>query len=198
MNGAGKTTILYKLKLGTVVSTMPTIGFNVETITSKNVDLVMWDVGIRDKMRPLVRHYFKCTDSLIMVIDSNDREMIPFARDHLFEYLSSVELKNTIFMVLANKQDLENAMTVEEVSEHLELNTIKSHPIKAFGVSAVEGTGLNEAIEWMGKMLNNEEDMNSDGTLIGPVNETVQDFKKLASYSWTEYFKGLTAKLFNY
>lgn len=198
MNGAGKTTILYKLKLGTVVTTIPTIGFNVETITSKNVDLVMWDVGIRDKMRPLIRHYFKNTDSLIMVIDSNDREMIPFAKDDLFEYLSEVELKNTIFMILANKQDLKNAMTVEEVSDHLELNTIRSHQIKAFGVSAVEGTGLNEAFEWLGKRLNNEDDMNSEGAIVGPVNETVQDFYKLVSYSWTDYFKGLAAKLFNY
>ena len=30
---AGKTTILYKLRLGEVVTTIPTIGFNVETVT---------------------------------------------------------------------------------------------------------------------------------------------------------------------
>jgi len=33
LDAAGKTTILYKLKLGEVVSTIPTIGFNVEMVT---------------------------------------------------------------------------------------------------------------------------------------------------------------------
>lgn len=35
--GVGKTTILYRLQIGEVVSTIPTIGFNVETVTYKNI-----------------------------------------------------------------------------------------------------------------------------------------------------------------
>jgi GTPase SAR1 family protein len=50
---AGKTTILYKLKLGEVVTTIPTIGFNVETVEYKNISFTVWDVGSRDKIRPL-------------------------------------------------------------------------------------------------------------------------------------------------
>ena len=37
LDGAGKTTILYKLKLGEVVTTIPTVGFNVETVQYKEV-----------------------------------------------------------------------------------------------------------------------------------------------------------------
>jgi GTPase SAR1 family protein len=37
LDNAGKTTILYQLKMGEVVSTIPTIGFNVETVTYKNL-----------------------------------------------------------------------------------------------------------------------------------------------------------------
>jgi len=68
MNGldaAGKTTILYKLKLGEVVTTIPTIGFNVETVAYKNINLTVWDVGGRDKIRPLWRHYYHNTDALV-------------------------------------------------------------------------------------------------------------------------------------
>lgn len=50
LDAAGKTTILYRLKLGEVVTTIPTIGFNVETISYKNVDFTVWDVGSRDKV----------------------------------------------------------------------------------------------------------------------------------------------------
>ncbi|XP_010270879.1 PREDICTED: ADP-ribosylation factor 1-like isoform X2 [Nelumbo nucifera] len=45
----GKTTILYKLKLGEIVTTTPTIGFNVETVEYKNISFTVWDVGSQDK-----------------------------------------------------------------------------------------------------------------------------------------------------
>ena len=46
-----QTTILYKLKLGEVVTTIPTIGFNVETVEYKNISFTVWDVGGQDKVR---------------------------------------------------------------------------------------------------------------------------------------------------
>lgn len=72
LDAAGKTTILYKLKLGEIVTTIPTIGFNVETVEYKNISFTVWDVGGQDKIRPLWRHYFTNTDGLIFVVDSND------------------------------------------------------------------------------------------------------------------------------
>ena len=51
LDAAGKTTILYRMKLGDVVKTIPTIGFNVETIHFKNINMVVLDVGGRDKSR---------------------------------------------------------------------------------------------------------------------------------------------------
>lgn len=45
LDAAGKTTILYKLKLGEVTATIPTVGFNVETVKYKNVSFNVWDVG---------------------------------------------------------------------------------------------------------------------------------------------------------
>lgn len=61
LDAAGKTTILYKLKLGQDVTTIPTVGFNVESVTYKNVKFNVWDVGGQDKIRPLWRHYFSGT-----------------------------------------------------------------------------------------------------------------------------------------
>lgn len=51
LDNAGKTTILYKLKVGQVVQTTPTIGFNVETVSRKNVTFSVWDVGGQDQIR---------------------------------------------------------------------------------------------------------------------------------------------------
>ena len=45
LDAAGKTSILYKLKLGELVSSVPTIGFNVETVDYKNLHFTIWDIG---------------------------------------------------------------------------------------------------------------------------------------------------------
>ncbi|RRT61331.1 hypothetical protein GW17_00001405 [Ensete ventricosum] len=65
LDAAGKTTILYKLHIGEVLSTVPTIGFNVEKVQYKNVMFTVWDVGGQEKLRPLWRHYFNNTDGLV-------------------------------------------------------------------------------------------------------------------------------------
>ena len=40
------------------MTTIPTVGFNVESVTYKNVKFNVWDVGGQDKIRPLWRHYY--------------------------------------------------------------------------------------------------------------------------------------------
>ena len=82
LDAAGKTTILYKLKLGEIVTTIPTIGFNVETVEYKNISFTVWDVGGQDKIRPLWRHYYQNTQGLIFVVDSNDKVRRPATRRH--------------------------------------------------------------------------------------------------------------------
>lgn len=59
LDAAGKTTILYKLKLNEIVTTIPTIGFNVETVEYKNISFTVWDVGGQKIIRPLWRHYYE-------------------------------------------------------------------------------------------------------------------------------------------
>ncbi len=76
LDAAGKTTILYKLKLGEVITTIPTVGFNVETLQVKGIDFTIWDVGGCDKIRPLWRHYFQNTQAIIFVVDSNDTDRL--------------------------------------------------------------------------------------------------------------------------
>ena len=49
---SGKTTILYRLQVGEVVTTIPTIGFNVETVTYKNLKFQVWDLGGQTSIRP--------------------------------------------------------------------------------------------------------------------------------------------------
>ncbi|CAN8269737.1 unnamed protein product [Cochlearia groenlandica] len=106
LDAAGKTTILYKLHIGEVLSTVPTIGFNVEKVQYKNVMFTVWDVGGQEKLRPLWRHYFNNTDGLIYVVDSLDRERIGKAKQEFQEIIKDPFMLNSIILVFANKQDM--------------------------------------------------------------------------------------------
>ncbi|KAF0028682.1 hypothetical protein F2P81_017787 [Scophthalmus maximus] len=129
LDAAGKTTILYKLKLGEIVTTIPTIGFNVETVEYKNICFTVWDVGGQDKIRPLWRHYFQNTQGLIFVVDSNDRERVAESAEELNKMIQEDELKEAVLLVFANKQDLPNAMGVTELTDKLGLHSLRSRTL---------------------------------------------------------------------
>jgi len=153
LDAAGKTTILYKLKLGEIVTTIPTIGFNVETVEYKNINFTVWDVGGQDKIRPLWRHYFQNTQGLIFVVDSNDRERIQEASEELTKMLNEDELREAALLVFANKQDLPNAMSVAEVTDKLGLHSIRTRKWYIQSTCATSGDGLYEGLDWLSNVL---------------------------------------------
>ena len=98
--------ILYCTYYVTLLIVYIAIGFNVETVTYKNVKFNVWDVGGQDKIRPLWRHYYTGTQGLVFVVDSQDRERIDEAKQELHRILSDREMKECLLLVFANKQDL--------------------------------------------------------------------------------------------
>lgn len=153
LDAAGKTTILYKLKLGEVVTTIPTIGFNVETVEYKNISFTVWDVGGQDKIRPLWRHYFTNTQGLIFVVDSSDKERIKEAAAELNKMVNEDELKDATILVFANKQDLPNALPVTELTEKLDLHSYRGRKWYVQAACATQGTGLYEGLDWLSNEL---------------------------------------------
>ena len=128
------------------MTTIPTVGFNVETVTYKNVKFNVWDVGGQDKIRPLWRHYFSGTQGLIFVIDSNDRARIDEARQELHRIILDREMKEALLLVFANKQDIPGAMTPTEVTEKLRLAQLKERMWYVVPSCATTGEGLFEGL----------------------------------------------------
>ncbi|XP_011842786.1 PREDICTED: ADP-ribosylation factor 1-like isoform X2 [Mandrillus leucophaeus] len=137
LDAAGKTTILYKLKLGEIVTTIPTIGFNVETVEYKNISFTLWDVGGQDKTRPLWRHYFQNTQGLIFVVDSNDRERVNEAREELMRMLAEDELRDAI-------------------TDKLGLHSLRHRNWYIPATCATSGDGLYEGLHWLSNQLRNQ------------------------------------------
>jgi len=188
LDAAGKTTIIYKLKLGEVVTTIPTIGFNVETITTANVNITTWDMGGRDKIRPLWRHYYANTSGIVFVIDSNDRDRISEACDELHDMLKEEQLRNVPILIFANKQDLPNALALNEIKEKLNLSKLDEIQTKWYLQPSVAATntGLEDGFRWLANALKSKTDYKQ------PIMETINDsnmmkddllynFKKLLS-----------------
>jgi len=153
LDAAGKTTVLYKLKLGEVVTTIPTIGFNVETVEYKNITFTVWDVGGQSKIRPLWRHYYQGTNGVIFVVDSSDRDRVEDAREELARLLSADEMRDAALLVFANKQDLPQAMPAAEITEKLGLNTVRNRQWFIQSACATTGDGLYEGLDWLSRTV---------------------------------------------
>ena len=150
LDGAGKTTILHQLKLGQEVVTVPTSGFNVETIRFQKLELSIWDVGGQDTLRPLWRHHFTGTQGIIFVVDSSDTQRLELARRELHGILSDSQLQNASLLVLMNKQDLENASSVDSLVEELDFKQYcQSRAYHVESTVATTGVGLTEGLQWL-------------------------------------------------
>ncbi|KAF9312938.1 hypothetical protein BG003_005792 [Podila horticola] len=156
LDSAGKTTFLYKLQLGEVVTTISTVGFNVESITYKNLTFNMWDVSGSWGVRKMWHHYYKDMDGVIFVVDSNDRDRIAEARDDLHWMNNDDKLRHAVFLIMANKQDIPGCMTVLEVYEALGLDSIAHRGYRRFHIqpcAILLGQGMEQGLEWLSRQL---------------------------------------------
>uniref|UniRef100_A0A8P4G901 Tripartite motif containing 23 n=1 Tax=Dicentrarchus labrax TaxID=13489 RepID=A0A8P4G901_DICLA len=154
LDGAGKTTILFKLKQDEFMQPIPTIGFNVETVEYKNLKFTIWDVGGKHKLRPLWKHYYLNTQAVVFVIDSCHRDRLMEAHSELAKLLTEKELRDALLLIFANKQDVPGAVSVEEMTELLSLHKLccgRSWHIQ--GCDARSGMGLHEGLDWLSRQL---------------------------------------------
>ena len=91
--------------MGEVVTTIPTIGFNVEQVTYKNLKFQVWDLGGQTSIRPYWRCYYSNTDAVIYVVDSADRDRIGISKQEL---VSMLEVKSKVFekLMMTDLRDL--------------------------------------------------------------------------------------------
>lgn len=154
LDAAGKSTIIYKLKLGETVSTIPTIGFNVETIKYKSVEMTMWDVGGQAKIRRLWNHYVAGTNAVIYAVDAADRERISDAAEELKHIMDMDGMEDCVLLVYANKQDLPDALNAEQLAREMKLSDIAGRrDWYCQGAIATSGQGLYDGLDWMTERL---------------------------------------------
>lgn len=152
------------------MTTIPTIGFNVESVTYKNLNFNVWvcqtslqgvltqssllthdqkDLGGQTSIRPYWRCYYANTAAVIFVVDSTDIERLQTAAEELSAMLNEEELKDAALLVFANKQDQPGAKGAGEISEALRLGELRDRNWSIMACSAVDGSGVNEGMDWL-------------------------------------------------
>ncbi|XP_077578042.1 ADP-ribosylation factor-like protein 14 [Stigmatopora nigra] len=153
LDQSGKSTLLYKLKYNESVVTVPTVGFNVETLDTERScpGLTIWDVGGQRKMRPHWKHHYADTAGLVFVVDSAEPGRMDEARKELHRVLKYESLRGIPLVVLANKQDLCGAFGPEEVCQRLDVRRQCEgrRPWFIQPSSGITGAGLEEGFRRM-------------------------------------------------
>ncbi|KAI8818474.1 ADP-ribosylation factor [Fimicolochytrium jonesii] len=158
LDAAGKTTILYRLvRPNETVMTIPTIGFNVETVSVNGGTITLWDIGGCDQMRPLRRHYFGGMQGIVYVVDSADAGRVEEAGRELGGLAREVgEGEGSVpVVVLANKQDLPTALSLTEIQTALAPHIPPKTLWKVFPTTSTSPltTDLDAPFHWLTTLI---------------------------------------------
>ena len=156
LDGAGKTSILYRLKLNDYIQTVTTVGLNVETIVHKNLELLIFDVG--GQARSLWSYYFDNLDALVFVVDSTDKARLKIVREEMMRISEALKGHKYVMLLYMNKQDLDTKIEFSELIDSCGVNELK-YPIDVIvqKCSALKGDGLIDGIEKLSDYLVQED-----------------------------------------
>ncbi|KAH8689229.1 ras small GTPase [Phaeosphaeriaceae sp. PMI808] len=150
LQNAGKTSLLRVLAGGEfTVDSIPTVGFNMKRVQKGHVTLKCWDLGGQPRFRSMWERYCRGVNAIVFIVDSADREALPVAREELNLLLEKPALEGIPLLVLCNKSDLQNKLSVDELIDALNLKVVSHREVSCYGISAKEETNLDAVIQWL-------------------------------------------------
>lgn len=149
LDNSGKSTCVARLKGERLDEISPTLGFNIDTISIKGYKLNLWDIGGQKTIRTYWRNYFDQTDGIVWVVDAADRHRMEQCVAALHGVLHEEQLLGASLLILANKSDLDGALSQEEIAKVLRLETFKNRRSHVLCCSALKGKGVQEGFEWI-------------------------------------------------
>ena len=155
LDTAGKTTIIRRLTTGNFEARLPrTMGLNVDDFrfeSDETLEIVSWDLGGQVYFRSsLWEAYMADTNGIVFVVDSADKKRFKEVKQELWKYVIGRDtLKNIPLLVLANKQDLSNAVDPGKLATELDLIKIQRSSFMIMPVSALTGDNIKEALNWL-------------------------------------------------
>ncbi|KPV73015.1 uncharacterized protein RHOBADRAFT_55257 [Rhodotorula graminis WP1] len=113
--------------------------------------LKVWDLAGQPRFRSIWERYCVGVSAIVWVLDSADRDTFPTARAELHALLDKPELRAIPLLVLANKNDLDDHATVDEVIKALALSTITNREVSCYSISAKSSRNIDITLAWLMK-----------------------------------------------
>ncbi|KAF2195394.1 ADP-ribosylation factor family protein [Zopfia rhizophila CBS 207.26] len=150
LQNAGKTSLLRVLAGGEfTIDSIPTVGFNMKRVQKGHVTLKCWDLGGQPRFRSMWERYCRGVNAIVFIVDSADREALPVAREELKLLLEKPALEGIPLLVLGNKSDLPDKLSVDELIDALNLKAVSHREVSCYGISAKEETNLDAVLQWL-------------------------------------------------
>ncbi|CAG8472255.1 1313_t:CDS:2 [Paraglomus brasilianum] len=150
LQNSGKTTLVNVIASGQFTEDMiPTVGFNMRKVTKGNVTMKLWDIGGQPRFRNMWERYCRGVNAIVFVLDSADLEKLEAAKNELKSLLDKPQLSNIPVLVLGNKNDLPEALSVEEIIEQMNLKSINNREVSCYSISAKNQVNIDITLQWL-------------------------------------------------
>lgn len=113
-----------------------------------------WDIGGQPRFRTMWERYCRGVNAIVFIVDIADIPLIPQAKDELHSLMSHPSLAGIPLLVLGNKSDLEEKLSVDELIDDLDLKSIQGREVCCYGISAKEETNLDAVVQFLVKWAN--------------------------------------------
>ena len=151
LDNAGKSTVVERwLGNPALEQVAPTFGFVIHSLPHKGRLLNLWDIGGQQSIRAFWRNYFERTDGIVWVVDSSSPERLDLCRQELLSVLQEQRMLSASLLILANKQDVPGAVSIETLKESLcwDKLLLRSN-CEMLCCSALDGTNMAEGLDWL-------------------------------------------------
>lgn len=132
-------------------SSIPTVGFNMKRVQRGHVTLKCWDIGGQPRFRNMWERYCRGVNAIVFIVDMAATDLIPQAKDELHALMANQSLLGIPLLVLGNKSDLPQRISVDELIDELDLKTIQDREVCCYGISAKEETNLDAVVQFLMK-----------------------------------------------
>lgn len=103
---------------------IPTVGFNMRKVTKGKVTIKLWDLGGQPRFRSMWERYCRGVHAIVYVVDAADPDNIAVSKTELHDLLAKPALERIPVLVLGNKNDLPEALSVDELIDKLNLKAL--------------------------------------------------------------------------
>ncbi|MES1907585.1 MAG: hypothetical protein MHM6MM_000677 [Cercozoa sp. M6MM] len=150
IEGAGKSTFVQLLQTGDYDPGMiPTVGFNMYKVTKGRVQIKVWDLGGQKRFRSMWERYCRCVDSIVFMVDSCQPDLLEAAKEELHALMQRRSLEGIPLLVLANKNDKNEALAVEEIVDMLDLRSIDNREVTYYSISCKDKVNIDVTVDWL-------------------------------------------------